>query len=133
MELLGSKRPPWGAAPETPGEQGPGLQAQGLHRPSLPDTDGWVWPGVWFPCRGGCAGGVFSPLLGRIQGGPDTRPWTPGLPGDCPRASGPLCGLSAWPVTAQVIGYRPQSAASPWAQSACHFSFSEAASGTKLI
>lgn len=85
-----SKRPPWGAAPKTPGEQGPSLQAQGLNRPSLPAADGWVWPGVWFPCRGGCAGVVFGPLLGRIQWGPDTTPWPPGLPGDCPRASGPL-------------------------------------------
>lgn len=105
----------------------------GLHRPSLPAADGWVLPGVWFPAEGAVlVAGSTSCWVG-CSGGPDPMLWTPGPLGDCPRASGPLCGLSAWPVTAQFIGYCPQRTASPWAHSACHFPFSEAALGAKLM
>lgn len=130
-----------GQARGHPGEQPPTPQVSrakaskhGLHRPSPSQ-----------PQMAGCYRGSGSPAEGAVlvagstscwvgcSGGPDPMLWTPGLLGDCPRASGPLCGLSAWLVTAQFIGYCPQRTASPWAHSACHFPFSEAALGAKLM
>ena len=128
-----SKRPPWGAAPKTPGEQGPSLQAQGLNRP--PPSQ---------PQMAGCGQGSGSPAPGAVLALCSAPCWV-GSSGVLTPRHGPLasletapepvalCGLSAWPVSAQVIGYRPQGTASPWAQSACISPSSVAASGTKLI
>ena len=79
---------------------------------SQPQVAGCDW-GSGSPVEGAVLVACSAPCWVGSSGCPDTVPWTPGLPGDCPRASGPLCGLSAQPVTAQVIGYCPQRTSSP--------------------
>lgn len=121
----GASRGHPGGAANTQVSRAEASKHEGLHRPSLPAADGWVLPRSGSPAEGGCVlvAGSTSCWLG-CSGGPDPMLWTPELLGDCPRASGPSAGLSAWLVTAQLVVIVPQErTASPWAHNCLSLSF----------